>query len=342
MRLSICIPTYNRSRHLTNCLASIETSRRNSDFEIQVCVSDNCSTDDTEQVVRAAQERMSIDYHRNERNLGIPRNFLRVVEMAKGDFVWLLGDDDLLLPNAIQTMCALIGQYRDVDFFFVNAFHLSTDYVLSFPQPFSVANLPPGMPPFSPRLESGELPFLGLIDPAISFDFLGGMFLAVFRRAAWTANAGAISHAGLRDDRVFSTFDNTFPHVRIFARAFARSKAYFQATPLSVCLSGAREWAPMYPMVKSVRLVEALEEYRRNGLPLHRYLVARNYALNTFLPDLAAMYLHRETSGYRYVSPGRLILNNALYPNTYLSAVYFLFRRGKKAVRRFLNMMVDE
>lgn len=305
-----------------------------SSYEVQVCVSDNGSTDDTERVVLAAQKSMAINYHRNSRNLGIPRNFLNVVGMADGDFVWLVGDDDLLLPDAVEQLCGLIERHSDAEFFYVNSYHLDTQYVLSFPQPFSTSDLPAEMKPFSSWPKSGEMEFMDLVHPKRSFDFLGGMFLSVFKREKWIAHADAISEAALADSRVFSALDNTFPHVKIFARAFAKSKAFFFAKPLSVCLTGAREWAPMYPMVRSVRLVEAVDEYRKNGLPWLRYLKCRNYSLKTFVPDLAYMYLHKDSSGYDYIKPIRLILSNCLYPNFYLSVFYFLLRRVRTAAGR--------
>jgi glycosyltransferase involved in cell wall biosynthesis len=112
-------------------LESVHASRAAAQCEIEVCVSDNGSTDNTEAVVRDAQTRMPITYHKNERNLGIPRNFVTVVKMASGEFTWLLGDDDLLLPESLATMCARIGAHAKVDYFYVNSYHLTTEYVLS-------------------------------------------------------------------------------------------------------------------------------------------------------------------------------------------------------------------
>jgi glycosyltransferase involved in cell wall biosynthesis len=297
-------------------------------------VSDNCSTDGTRDVVRAAQANLGIKYSRNEQNLGVARNFLRVVDLAEGEFVWLIGDDDLLLPQALCELAQLIARHPHVDFFFVNSFHLTTEYVLSHPQPFDTARLPAGMARFSSWPYSGELQFMDLINPRISFDFLGGMFLAVFRKKNWSENTAALDPAAIRDPRTFSHFDNTFPHVKIFSRAFARSRAYVCTTPLSVCLTGGREWAPMYPLVKSVRLVEALEEYRKNGLPYLSYLRCRNFALNNFIPDLGSMLLHRDVSGFAYVNPLRLVVANCLYPNFYLSFVHFLLRKSQLLLKR--------
>lgn len=335
MKFSICIPTYNRAAHLANCLQSIISSKSRSQIDFQVCVSDNCSTDETEDVVRRAQESMAIKYQKNPRNLGIPKNFLNVVEMADGEFVWLIGDDDLLLPCALEELDDLIGRYRDADFFYINSFHLTTQYVSSFKQPFDTANLPKNMKPFSSWPASGEMMFMELVDPKISFDFLGGMFLSVFRRRNWIQNVNVLDEDAVLDARTFSHFDNTFPHVKIFAKAFANSKAYFCAQPLSVCLTGAREWAPMYPFVRSVRLVEALDEYKKNGLSYIKYLRCKNYALGTFLPDFAYMFVHKDYSGFVYVKPLKLLLGNCLYPNFYLSIVYFLVRRIKLILAKY-------
>ena len=330
MKLSICIPTYNRASHLTNCLKSIIRCKLNSDLKFQVCVSDNHSTDGTENVVRTAQSNIDIKYHKNTSNLGIPRNFLNVVSMADGDFVWLIGDDDLLMPHAIVELYKLIDGHPDVDFFYVNSFHLTTEFIRNFPAPFDVVNLPQDMAPFSKWKIAGEMPFLQLIDPKISFDFLGGMFLSVFRRTHWMLNANVLDKNAIQDSRTFSHFDNTFPHVKIFAKAFSTSKAYFNVSPLNVCLTGAREWSPMYPFIHSVRLIEALQEYRNNGLSYWKYVYCKNYALNNFVPDFINILLYKDRSGYAYIRPFKLMLEYCLYPNFYLSFFYFIGRRLRK------------
>ena len=336
MKLSICIPTYNRAAHLTNCLNSIILCGSQSDLEFQVCISDNHSIDETEEVVRHAQSIIEIKYHKNKSNLGITRNFLNVVSMADGDFVWLIGDDDLLMPNAIVELYKLIDAHPIVDFFYVNSFHLNTDFLKSFPSPFDTANLPKDMTPFSEYKIAGEMNFLDLINPKISFDFLGGIFLYVFRKSHWERNVNVLDKNAIIDDRIFSHFDNTFPQIKIFAKAFSSSIAYFNPAPLNVCLTGAREWSPMYPFIHSVRLVEALSEYRKNGLSYWKYAYCKNYALNNFASDFINILLYRER-GYVYISPFKLILQYCLYPNFYLSLFYFIGRRLRKYGGRLLS-----
>ena len=337
LKLSICIPTYNRAEHLDNCLHSIANAAASGDFAFEVCISDNCSTDETKQVVTRHKVALNLRYHCNDSNLGIPRNFLQVVSMAGGDFVWLIGDDDLLMPYALERMIGLIEKNPDVDFFYANSFHLNAEYLDGFSAPFDVKYLPKDMEPFSLHKTAGTLPFFDLIDPRISFDFLGGMFLSVFRRQNWDAHTSALDPAAIKDMRAFSHFDNTFPHVKIWSEAFAHSKAYFNPTPLNVCLTGVREWSALYPLISSVRLIEALDAYRDNGLPLWRYLYCRNFALRTFAPDVLSMLLYKQQSGYEFVNLGSLFVKNSFYPNTYLSLPIFIWRRVKRLLQKILS-----
>ena len=316
VKLSLCIPTYTRAKFLSGALSSIADALAKSSLRIEVCVSDNASTDSTAQVVAEAQTLMPIKYRRNAENQGVARNILASVSMAEGEFSWLLGDDDRLLPSALERLSGLFAAAPRADHFFVNS------------------QSEPGGPPFSSWTRSGPTPFLELVDPRISFDFLVGMFLSVFRTRLWRENLDALDQAALHDPRVFSSLDNMAPHVKIFAKAFAKSESYLYAEPLTVNLSGAREWAPLYPLVKSVRLVEALEEYRKNGLPFLRYVRCRNVALNTFLPDLANILINGERKGASFVSPARLLLSNCWYPNFYLSPFYYAGRKLRQSWAR--------
>ena len=70
--LSICIPTYNRAKILDNALKAIQKELKTIDCsEIELIVSDNCSPDNTEEVVQNyIQTGMPIVYSKNTTNLG--------------------------------------------------------------------------------------------------------------------------------------------------------------------------------------------------------------------------------------------------------------------------------
>lgn len=113
--LSICIPTWNRSKFLT-----ISLNRFLQDFsddlkdDIEFYISDNCSDDDTPQVVQSYIDKgLPITYNRNEENVGADRNFLKCIERSSGKYIWLLGDDDALIPGALKF---LLLQIRNKDY----------------------------------------------------------------------------------------------------------------------------------------------------------------------------------------------------------------------------------
>jgi len=101
MRISICIPTYNRGPFIGELLDSILAQRGHA-CEVEVVISDNASTDETEAVIARYRDRLpGLIYHRATQNLGADRNFLKVVELASGNYCWLMGSDDKLEPGSI-------------------------------------------------------------------------------------------------------------------------------------------------------------------------------------------------------------------------------------------------
>ena len=330
MLLSICIPTFNRLNCLNNCLNSILIASQNYNFNFEVCVSDNFSEGDVESIINIYKNKLDINYKKHNKNLGPGNNMLKVVSMAKGDYVWILGNDDLILSNTLEKLHEIIQLNNDVDLFFINSFNLSSKAVFKFPQPFHTSNLPRDMVRFSKRKLSGKLKFFDLIDPKISFDFLMGLYLVVFRRTKWEKNTGVIDKKSINDSRTFSTFENTCPHLKILSRAFSKSDAYFQAEPLSVNLSGEREWNNLYTFVETIRMPEALDFYKSDGLSKFKFFYCKNYALRNFIPSYFKMFLKRDVSGFQYINFNSHILKNLIYPNVYLSVIYFVFRKIKK------------
>ena len=248
------------------------------------------------------------------------------MSLAEGEFVWLIGDDDLLLPDTFDRLLKLLKDNQKIDFFYLNSFHLDKAYIDAHESPFDTRNLPSDMEAFSRKKDSGKLDFFELIDPNISFDFLGGMFLSVFRKTKWDGMVCMLDQEAIYSENTFSHFDNTFPHLKIWAYAFSKSKAYFNALPMNICVTGHREWAPMEPLIRNIRLVEALDVYRANGMPYWRYFYCKNFALRNYFSGTIMMIINRNLYNFNL----NLIwhfLKCAFYPNVYLSIFYLLFRK---------------
>lgn len=104
--LSIAILTYNRANKLKKQITRIIDYCANTNIQdIELLVSDNASSDDTEQVVKGLQKSYpQIQYYRNERNLGFDGNSLNCLERATGEYIWLLSDDDIVLDGSIESI----------------------------------------------------------------------------------------------------------------------------------------------------------------------------------------------------------------------------------------------
>jgi abequosyltransferase len=107
--LSICIPTYNRSSLLRESLAYILVAAKGHEDKIEIVISDNASTDDTQMICVHFQNnrRFDIKYYRNFENT-VDRNFFIVAGLARGEYIWILGDDDRIEPEAIGTVLKLL------------------------------------------------------------------------------------------------------------------------------------------------------------------------------------------------------------------------------------------
>lgn len=111
-RLSICIATYNRSKFIGETLDSILPQLSSS---VELLVVEGASPDDTHEVMsRYVQRYPQIRYFREQENSGIDRDYDKAVGYAGGEYCWLMTDDDLLRPGAVDRVLAELDGGRDL------------------------------------------------------------------------------------------------------------------------------------------------------------------------------------------------------------------------------------
>ncbi len=135
--LSITIPTYNRAPFLAELLDALLPELRN-EPRAELVVSDNASIDETpELIARFEQLGLPLRSLRNPQNIGSDANFLQCLEEARGKYVWVLGDDDLLTPGAVEQLLSLLeqaevpderGRPQDFDLVYLSSFGFSGQY----------------------------------------------------------------------------------------------------------------------------------------------------------------------------------------------------------------------
>ena len=133
--LTISIPTWNRADYLKRNLVQLYSEIQSVDPGlVEIIVSDNCSSDHTPKVVEEVQNiGLAIDYIKNESNVGWALNFIQCFERARGKYVLLLGDDDLLTDGALQYIINLISN-KDYGVVCMKPYGFNKDFRLEHPK----------------------------------------------------------------------------------------------------------------------------------------------------------------------------------------------------------------
>ena len=107
-RVSVIIPVYNQLDFTLGCLQSIAEHKPDCSFE--VIVADDCSSDDTGDVIPPIS---GIRYIRNPENLGFIRSCNHASEHARGEFVFFLNNDTQVTAGWLDSLAAVFDQHRD-------------------------------------------------------------------------------------------------------------------------------------------------------------------------------------------------------------------------------------
>jgi len=214
-KLSICIATYNRAPYIAETLQSIVGQLSDA---VELVVVDGASPDDTQAVVApiaAAHPKMR--YIRESINSGIDQDYDKAVGYARGEYCWLMSDDDLLVPGAIEQVLAQLD--GTIDLVVVNSkvknAHLSHDLR---PRLLDVATDQRHDAP------GGEALFAQV---ANYLSFIGGV---VVRRAFWAGRERAPYYGTL------------FIHIGVLFQQPPVERAVVLAEPLIVIRYGNAMW----------------------------------------------------------------------------------------------------
>lgn len=112
-KVSVCIMTYNQKNYIRECIDSIVSQEV--DFDFEVIVADDCSTDGTKEIVQDFAERFPnlIVPILHQKNVGALNNYLSVHKEAKGQYVAHLDGDDYALPGKLAAQTAVLDEEPD-------------------------------------------------------------------------------------------------------------------------------------------------------------------------------------------------------------------------------------
>ncbi len=121
--LTIYCPIYNHSEFIKENLSEMAFQVRDSSCfdDIEIVISDNCSTDDTEKKVKdflVNNKDLQIVYSRNDKNLGAFQNVLDCGIKSSGKYLLMIGDD-CFARNGIRSIIQVIKNCEDSDFILI-------------------------------------------------------------------------------------------------------------------------------------------------------------------------------------------------------------------------------
>jgi glycosyltransferase involved in cell wall biosynthesis len=98
--ISVCLTTYNGSKYIKEQIESILVQIN---FNDELIISDDSSTDDTVDIIKSINDHRIRLYEKMTFKHYTP-NFEFAISKAKGDFIFLSDQDDIWLPNKVEVM----------------------------------------------------------------------------------------------------------------------------------------------------------------------------------------------------------------------------------------------
>lgn len=133
MRLSVAMCTYNGEKYIREQLMSIHNQTLSID-EIVIC--DDCSEDNTVIIIEdlIQQYNLPIQLQVNAWNHGYRKNFEQAICRCSGDIIFLSDQDDIWMPNKVETVINYFNHNPDKEFVFTNATLVNAVGINSFKQ----------------------------------------------------------------------------------------------------------------------------------------------------------------------------------------------------------------
>lgn len=111
--VSIHFPTFNHERFFRS---AIESALKGNYKNIEICISDDSSTDGTATLIKEYAKRFPkiIKYQIQEKNLGMAENLNYILSMCKGEYICFLSGDDVYARDKIEKQVSMFLKYPDL------------------------------------------------------------------------------------------------------------------------------------------------------------------------------------------------------------------------------------
>lgn len=114
MKISVIIPTYEPDRFLSDAIASVLAQDPGSDVMQIAIVDDGSKSSRAADFVSSIANAGRIEIHEHQNNLGLAGNWNRAIALARGEFVHILHQDDIVRPGFYERLVPALERTSDV------------------------------------------------------------------------------------------------------------------------------------------------------------------------------------------------------------------------------------
>ena len=268
--LSIAITTYNRSKWLDINLENLRRQIKGFENEIEIVVCDNSSTDDTRIVLDSYQNEKCFRIFRNTANVGMLGNLSETTALANGDYIWLIGDDDLIRDGAILRVLEVIKNH--------NPDLIYSNYA------YSTSPVPPNLDGLS-EYHSGStemtpksLDLLGQVYESTHFN--ENFYTAIYTIITKRKYAQKMYNQDTSGEP-FSSLQTCVPTSNYILRNMLNKKGYWISEP-TITINMNVSWGGFAPLWILERIPEVYDLAEFNGVSKEKVDLWRSHTLKVF------------------------------------------------------------
>lgn len=292
--LTIAIPTYNRDVWLDKSLSIIEKELIGVQEKIELIISNNASTDSTEELIKKYKVKIPFHYNRNEKNIGAIRNINLIVNLATANLVWVLGDDDFLADGFLKKLIELIENKKNIYFYYIpmKVWYPNKIFTLGDEIDYKAYVEPNFFNQDFKYSEYSTLKEIATMDK--------GYFNAISNFIMSKEYYVEAFKIGIEAGEEFTSIETTFPHSYYIAKNLLNISCIEITTPSLIC-SHAISWKKYYEITWLKWFPELVILMQKNGADKKESLEARRQIIHRNIEMLPKL-LKGNINNYVYFS----------------------------------------
>lgn len=296
-KLSICISTYKRAGWVALNLRNIFSQLGSPRSDLEILVVDNTSPDNTPEVVKPYLDRPDFTYIRNPKNVGLVGNLAVTAQRARGEYILILGDDDLTRAGTIDRIFHVLDQHPDISLIYLNYGYSSES------NPGSITDLQgflDGYNVLEPPCPDEVAPVKRLA--AKCENFFTAIYSHVYRR-----DHALRSYCQDTSGRIFATMVSCVPSAYYVLHYMPNEMAYWIGEPALVVNSNV-SWAAYGAMLELEHLPRCWDLAERAGCDVTE--VDRRRSNRLWLVEMMwrELFENDQAGNSAYLSPARLLI----------------------------------